>query len=120
MNVKTTISISEARRKIFDIAKEVQKPNTYYEFTINGEPRLVIMSKEEFDSIMETMEILGNPEVLEDIKKAEEEYKKGRYVTWDKVKKELGLGKTADFLVRDKSKKKYRASGGSKNKKSRK
>jgi len=109
---KKTISITEGRKKLFKIVKEIQKPDTYYEFTIEGEPRVILMSKDEFDSIMETMEIMSDPRIMKDIEKAEEEYKKGEYVSWDEVKKELGFNfnKKEKLLIREKPKKKYRAS----------
>ena len=90
MNTKTTLPISEARKKIFKIAEEVQKPSTYYTLTENGRAKAVIMSAEEFDSIMEDLEILSNPKIMEGIKQAEEEFKRGEYVTLDELKKELG------------------------------
>lgn len=112
MDSKTTISITEARKKIFDIAEEVQKPNKYYTLTEKGRPKVVLMSAEEFDSIMETMEILSDPKIMANIKKAEEEFKRGEYQSWDEVKKELGLSRKGKdiLLVREKPKKKYRVS----------
>ncbi|MDP3726027.1 MAG: type II toxin-antitoxin system Phd/YefM family antitoxin [bacterium] len=106
MNAKTTISISEARRRIFAIADEVQKPNTHYTFTENGKPKAVLMSADEFDSLMEDFEILNSPETLANIKKAEEEYKRGEYITWDAMKKELAESRQT-LVVADKPKKKY-------------
>jgi len=88
---KKTISITKGRKELFKIANEVQKPTTYYEFTVGGEPRLVLMSSDEFDSIMETMEIMEDPEAMKNIKKAEEECKRGEYLTWEEAKKKLGL-----------------------------
>ena len=114
---KKVITITEGRKNLFKIAEEVQKPDTYYEFTVEGEPRVVLMSREEFDSIMETMEILSDPKILRDIKKAEEEYKKGEYVSWDKIKKELGFVPKKGFVLREKPKRKYRASRRSKKQK---
>ncbi len=108
MNIKTTISISEARKKIFKIAQEVQKPSNYYTLTENGRPKAVIISAEEFESLMENLEILSNPKIMADIKKAEEEYKRGEYVTWDEFKKELYQKKSLQpSLISDKSKKSY-------------
>jgi len=107
MRAKTTISISEARKKIFDIAEEVQKPGIYYTFTEKGRPKAVVMSYEEFDSLMETLEIMSNPKIMKDIRQAEAEYKLGKYVTLDELKKELGYGNEA-FLLADKGKKKYK------------
>lgn len=106
MNAKTTISISEARKRIFDIAEEVQKPNKYYTFTENGKPKAVLMSAEGFDSFMEDLEILNSPETMASIKKAEEEYERGEYITWDKMKKELAENRKT-MVVADKPKKKY-------------
>jgi len=112
MKTKTTLPISEARKKIFQIAKEVQKPSNYYTLTEKGRPKAVIMSVEEFESIMETMEILSDPELMKKIEKAEAEYKKGEYIKWEDVKKEICLHdkEKEALMVREKPKKKYRAS----------
>ncbi|KKP32346.1 MAG: hypothetical protein A2360_01420 [Candidatus Staskawiczbacteria bacterium RIFOXYB1_FULL_32_11] len=96
MNSKTIISISEARRRIFDLAEEVQKPSTYYTLTENGRAKAVLMSAEKFDSMMEDLEILSNPKIMTNIKEAEEQIKRGEYVTLDELKKELGY-KASDF-----------------------
>lgn len=111
MNTKNTLSISEARKKIFEIAKDVQKPSTYYTLTENGRPKVVLMSAEEFDSLREDLEILGNPKIMEGIKQAEEELKRGDYVTLDELMKEYGYT-DADLrpaYLREKPKKTYNA-----------
>lgn len=82
MNTKTTISISEARKKIFDIANEVQKPNTFYTLTEKGRPKVVIMGAEEFESWMETLEVMRDfPNLRDDIRQAEEDYKRGETIS---------------------------------------
>lgn len=106
MKPQNTISITEARKMIFEIADDVQKPGNYYTFTENGKPKAVMLSAEEFDSLLETMEILGDPQAMANIKKAEDEYRKGEYATLDEIKKEIGWKKNA-LAVADKGKKKY-------------
>lgn len=82
MNVRTTLSLSEARKKIFTIADEVQHPNTYYTLTENGCPKVVMMSAEEFESWQETLEVMKDfPHLKKDIEEAQNSYKKGDYVT---------------------------------------
>jgi prevent-host-death family protein len=49
---KNIIPITEARKKIFNIAEEVQKPNTHYTLTERGKPKMVIVSVEEFEALM--------------------------------------------------------------------
>ena len=90
MNIKTTLPISEARRKIFDIAEEVQKPNKYYTLTEKGRPKAVIMSAEEFESWAETLEVMKDfPDLDKDIREARREFQAGKYITLEeKLKKE--------------------------------
>ena len=107
MNAKTTISISEARRRIFDIAEEVQKPNTHYTFTENGKPKAVLMSAEEFDSLMEDFEILNDRGLFTRIQEAEKEIARGDYVTLDELKKELNYAPYGGLGVEDKNGRTY-------------
>jgi len=106
---KKTIPITEGRKKLFKIAEEVQKPDTYYVFTIGGKPRVVVMSREEFESIMETIEIMSDPKIVKDLDEAEKDYKKGNYISWEETKKELGI-RSPDLVMRDKGRTKYKTS----------
>lgn len=110
MSVKNTISITEARKRIFDISDEVQRPGTVYTLTENGKPKVAVLSAEEFDSLMETLEILSDPKAMKRIEQAEKELARGDYVSWDEFKKEWGYGvsKSGAMALADKGKKKYR------------
>ena len=101
------ISITEGRKRLFKIAEEVQRPDTYYTFTVSGKPRVVLMSKQEFDSMLDTMEILSNPETIKDIRKAENDFEKGNYSLWDNVKKELTSIKHQELVLKEKPKRGY-------------
>lgn len=102
MRAKTTIPITEARRRIFDIAEDVQKPGVYYYLTEKGRPKAVIMSAEEFESWMETLDVMEEfPDLEKHIKQAEKEYKEGKYVTLDELLSDKS------FALADKGKKKY-------------
>lgn len=105
MNIVNTIPISEARKKIFDIAEEVQKPGVYYTFTANGKPTAVVMSAVEFESWAETLEVMRDfPSLDEDVAEADRAVKTGAYKKWatlDDMKRQYGM------VVADKSKKHY-------------
>ncbi len=108
MDNNKTMSISEGRKRIFEILEEVQKPGVHYTFTEKGKSKGVLMSAEEFDSLQETLEILSDPMIAKKIELAEAEYQRGNYVTWSEFKKELHAKDRAN-IVADKSSKKYRA-----------
>lgn len=105
MNTKTTLPISEARKKIFKISDEVQKPGMYYTLTEKGRPKAVIMSAEEFESWQETLEVMREfPDLKKDVEKAERDFKSGaykKYPTLEEILTEYG------FVVADKSEIKY-------------
>ncbi len=104
-NIKTTIPISEARKRIFDIAEEVQAPNKVYTLTADGKPKAVIMSAEEYESWTETMEVLRDcPDIFERIAESDKAAKTGdwsKFTTLEQLEKEWG------FAVAKKPKKKY-------------
>lgn len=105
MRTKTTIPISEARKKIFEIANEVQTPENYYTFTESGRPKAVLMSADEFESWQETTEVVREmPDLNKDIKEFKKEYKKGEHKNWTTLEDLLAK---EGFLVADKAKKAY-------------
>ncbi len=88
---KKIISISEARKHLFELAEEVQKPGNFCTLTVEGDPKLILIAKKEFDALMETIELLSNPELIARIKKIEDEYARGEYYSWESIKERLGL-----------------------------
>lgn len=103
--IKTTISITEARKRIFDIAEEVQTPNKVYTITEAGKPKAVIMSAEEYESMIETMEVNRIfPNLDKEMAEVKQAFKTGEWKKWptlDDLKRDWG------FAVAEKSKKKY-------------
>ena len=92
MDTKTTLSISEARKEIFKIAEKVQKPSTYYTLTEKGRPKVVVLSAEEFESWQETLEVNRIfPNLEKDLKAAERDFKKKKYVTLEEVLSKEGF-----------------------------
>jgi len=86
MNTSTTLSISEARKKIFQISDQVQRPNIHITLTENGRPKVVLMSAEEFASWQETLEVMNDfPDLKDDIAEVESDLESG------KVKKYFSL-----------------------------
>ncbi len=79
MDIKTTLPISQARTKIFEIAKKVQRPGTHYTFTEKGKPTVVMMSAEEFESWQETFEVMKDfPDLDKDIAQVERDRRSGK------------------------------------------
>jgi len=108
MTSKHTIPISEARKRIFDIAEDVQKPGQYYTLTEKGRAKAVVMSADEFESLMETMEVLAEfPDLPKDIAQVDRDIKSGKYKTYTTLEQILAR---EGYVLADKSKKSYAVS----------
>ena len=80
---KNTISISQARNKLFTIAEKVQTPGVYFTFTDKGRPKTVIMSADEYESIVETLEVMCDfPNLDKTIAKVDKDIKSGAYLRY--------------------------------------
>ncbi|MEK7079311.1 MAG: type II toxin-antitoxin system Phd/YefM family antitoxin [Patescibacteria group bacterium] len=87
----TTLSITQARNELPQLVNSAKKKLSEYIITVNGSPAAVLISATEYESWKETNEILSNPGLMKAIKKGEEDIKKGNYVTFEKLKKDLNL-----------------------------
>lgn len=102
MNTATILPITEARKRIFEIADEVENSRNHFMLTARGIPKAIIMSVDEFVSWIETLEVMREfPDLEKDIKQAEQDLATGNYVTLEELLAEEGL------ILADKSKGKY-------------
>lgn len=105
MNTQRTISITEARKRIFEIADEVQAPHKVYTLTADGKPKAVIMSAEEYESLVETMEVERIfPDLDKEIAETDEAVRTGSYKKWASLE-DMMARRTS--VVSEKPKKKY-------------
>lgn len=89
----TTIPLTEARERLFELAEEIQGPDCRYTFTRHGRRKAVLLSAEEYDSWVETMEVMREiPDLARNIQKTEEEYRRGQLVSLDDILKKRNHG----------------------------
>lgn len=88
----TTISATNARNNFYDLIDTVSASGKVVGITKNGEAKVLLVSQEEWDAMVATMETLADPELMDAIREGDEDIKAGRYTTWEDVKKEMGLG----------------------------
>ena len=49
------------------------------------------LTKDEYEGLLETLDIMRDPEAMKRIKKAEENFKKGKFITLEQLEKELNI-----------------------------
>jgi antitoxin YefM len=86
-----TVPFTEARAGLSKLVDEVAGKQEQVFITRNGKASVVLLSVAEYESMVETIEALSDEELMEGLKRSEEDVKAGRVYTWDEVKRELGL-----------------------------
>ena len=92
-----TFPITKARDKLPELVDKAARRLDEYVITVNGIPKAVLMSADQYESWKETDEILSDPEMMKGIREGEEDVNRGRVYDWEDVKRELKLnvqGKT--------------------------
>ena len=74
-----TISLKEARNRFSKIVERVDRLSDRYVVTKNGEPNAVVMSAEEFESWVETLELMSNPKAVKALEQGLKEAKAGKF-----------------------------------------
>lgn len=80
------MALSEAKAKLSEIVDRVDRRNEPVTITRNGKAVAMIVSKDEYDGLRETIEILQNPEFMKEIRKGIRDLKRtGKLCTVDKL-----------------------------------
>ena len=85
----TTLPLADASARLAELADEAHRTHEPIEITENGERSVVLLSADEYDSIMETMEILGDRELMDEIRDAKVEAERDGYFTLEQVTEEM-------------------------------
>lgn len=77
--MNTLIAISDARANLPDLVHSINENLDRAVITVNGQPKAVMLSIEELESLEETAEVLTIPNVRQDIKKSKKQIKQGKF-----------------------------------------
>jgi len=73
MNNITTYTASEARKKLYTLIDSASRGLKTYEIKLRGRDPVLLVSKDEVESWLETLDILSNKEEVKAIEKARRE-----------------------------------------------
>lgn len=79
-----TITATSARSDLFNIIKYSVKTHQPFHITSRA-GEAILLSKDDFENLIETLELLSTPGVLEGVRKAKKDIAKGRTCSLDKV-----------------------------------
>ena len=84
-----TITLKELRPDLPKVVENIDEKWERYIVTKHGKPSVVMLSVEDYESLMETLDILADPRAIRSLKRGEEDLRKGRTRDWQEIKKRL-------------------------------
>ena len=85
----TTLPLAEARANLSRLIEEAVTTHERIEVTRKGRRAAVILSADDYDSIMETLAILGDSELMHGIREGEAELDRGEFVSLESVTEQM-------------------------------
>lgn len=87
---ENTYSMSEIREQITRLPEQFEQEPETVTVTRHGKPVMAILPWELYESIMETLEIMGDAELIAAFRQGVKDIEEGRIKPLDDVLKELG------------------------------
>ena len=87
------MSIGQARKDLMRLPEQFDREPEAgaVAVTRRGKPVLAILSWEFYESILETLEIMGDEDLLNALREGIREVEEGKGIPWEQAQKELGL-----------------------------
>jgi antitoxin YefM len=85
------ISIRELRPELSKILQKIHRKFDRYIVTRRGKPEAIILSIEDYESMLETLEIQSDKKLMKRLKKAEQDLKKGKGISLEKLHQEMKI-----------------------------
>jgi prevent-host-death family protein len=82
---KNILPITAVKKDLMKLIKKMQEDHETLVITKDGKAAGVLMSAEEYEGLLETIEILGDKKLLRSLARADEEFRKGRSFTHAQV-----------------------------------
>jgi len=85
----TTLPLAEARAQLSKLVDDAVRTHERIEVTRNGRRAVVILSADDYDSLIETLDILSDAEAMAAIRESDADIAAGRIYSLDEVEAEL-------------------------------
>lgn len=81
-----TLSLSEAKAKLSELAEEVDRTHERVLITKNGRDYVVVMSVDDLESIEATLELLADPNAQARVRASRDEVQRGEFLNEDQLR----------------------------------
>lgn len=88
LSLKNILPVTTVKRDLMKLLTKLQGAASHVIITKEGKAAGVLMSAEEYDGLIETLDILSNKELVGSLNKSRKDFTKGKTYTHEQVFKE--------------------------------
>jgi prevent-host-death family protein len=85
------IPITTARHELTSLPERLEKDPSAVAITRRGRPVLAVLPWELYETLLETLEVLGDPELMETLRRSLQELQHGEAISWEEAERLLDL-----------------------------
>lgn len=85
------LPITEARHELTSLPRRLKKSPCTVAVTRRGKPVLALLPWDLYESLMETVEIMGDPDLMAHLRRAIQEANSGKLIPWEQVRRRLSV-----------------------------
>lgn len=85
------IPITDAREDLTSLPEQLTRTHETVMVTRRGKPVLAILPWEEYEAIVETLDILSDPALVASLRRGITEVRQGKTISWEQAKRKLRL-----------------------------
>lgn len=83
--ISKKLTVTEAKAKFLELIGDIQNCHETVTITRNGHPAAIIMNPDDFEALIETLEILSDAKVMASLKKSAKQIRAGKLLSDDEV-----------------------------------
>jgi antitoxin YefM len=79
------VSVTEAKNRLLDLIRRLKTKQEIVAITRDGVPTAVLLSMDQFEGLMETIEILADPQAMRSLRRSLKQAEAGQWVGHETV-----------------------------------
>lgn len=83
--IETYVPITQAKAKLLDMIRQLHDTNDTIAITKNGIPEAVLLSMKKFNGLLETIDVLADPAMMEQIQASSQDVQAGNLIDLDEA-----------------------------------
>ncbi len=83
------VNVTEAKNRLTKLVKEVETTTTSYNILRNGHKAAILLSAEEYESLLDTVEVLADRKLMKQLVQSAKEFARGQGISFSKIRRDV-------------------------------